>query len=323
MTTGSRLAVLRSPAFVACVLVLALNDHYLKGSGLLPGWFTGKLSDFAGLVVAPVLVVVLLGLSRKRARLACFALVAAVFAAIKLWPSAARGLERLTGSVGLDWRIWSDPTDLVAFVVLPLAWRLLAAHESRRPVVYGRPGWVVERLMAMVAMLACLATSSSYVELRSSLVVVNTTHHPIELQIFRPTEPLDCVAVAGDPQASILAEALSLDSCVTLEALDLAPLDLDWSRDRDGSEEHEPPPGSDRVCDAVLLRSPGLEDTLLFWNDVPKATFDQEGGVPPDDAQVVYLERIGDRLLAERPAVAQHWAADFSLPEVSCSEVSP
>ena len=31
--------------------VLVANDHFLKGSGLLPGWLTGKLSDLAGLVV--------------------------------------------------------------------------------------------------------------------------------------------------------------------------------------------------------------------------------------------------------------------------------
>src|SRR4051812_3923935 len=44
------------PAPLAAVLVLAVNDHLLKGSGLLPGWLTGKLSDFAGLFFFPVLL---------------------------------------------------------------------------------------------------------------------------------------------------------------------------------------------------------------------------------------------------------------------------
>jgi hypothetical protein len=35
--------------------VLLINDHVLKVVGVLPGWLTGKLSDVAGLIVAPVL----------------------------------------------------------------------------------------------------------------------------------------------------------------------------------------------------------------------------------------------------------------------------
>jgi hypothetical protein len=56
MTTRSHWAALRSPMFGAALSVLVLNDHWLKGAGLLPGWLTGKLSDFAGLIVAPILV---------------------------------------------------------------------------------------------------------------------------------------------------------------------------------------------------------------------------------------------------------------------------
>ena len=55
------------PLPIAAVLVLTLNDHVLKGSGLLPGWLTGKLSDFAGLFFFPLL---LAALARGAARLA-------------------------------------------------------------------------------------------------------------------------------------------------------------------------------------------------------------------------------------------------------------
>jgi len=39
---------------LAAVLVLAVNDHVLKGSGLLPDMVTGKLSDVAGLFFFPI-----------------------------------------------------------------------------------------------------------------------------------------------------------------------------------------------------------------------------------------------------------------------------
>ena len=40
--------------------MLLVNDHLLKGAGWPPRWLTGKLSDFAFLIVGPVLLVVLL-----------------------------------------------------------------------------------------------------------------------------------------------------------------------------------------------------------------------------------------------------------------------
>ena len=42
---------LRHPAFVAALLMLVVNDHVLKGAGLLPGAVTGKLSDLAWIIL--------------------------------------------------------------------------------------------------------------------------------------------------------------------------------------------------------------------------------------------------------------------------------
>ena len=71
--TGKRAAVRHPVAgsvvvigLYVALLTLAINDHVLKGGGLLPGWLTGKLSDFAGLVVLPVVLAVLL---RVRSRI--------------------------------------------------------------------------------------------------------------------------------------------------------------------------------------------------------------------------------------------------------------
>lgn len=56
---GGRTAWLGRPWFILAVLLLALNDHVLKENW--PGWFTGKLSDFAGLVIIGTLLSILVG----------------------------------------------------------------------------------------------------------------------------------------------------------------------------------------------------------------------------------------------------------------------
>ena len=58
MTTGVSVRALASPGFALALVVLVLNDHVLKTA--YPGWITGKLSDVAGLVLAPLLLGVLL-----------------------------------------------------------------------------------------------------------------------------------------------------------------------------------------------------------------------------------------------------------------------
>lgn len=57
---------LAHPWWWAALVLLVLNDHFFKGSGLLPTGVTGKLSDFAGLVVAPPLLCALVS-ARTRA----------------------------------------------------------------------------------------------------------------------------------------------------------------------------------------------------------------------------------------------------------------
>lgn len=114
------------------LLVLVVNDHLLKGSGLLPGWLTGKLSDVAGLFFFPLLLVALLHLAgrwwgfsvRRTHTLAAGLLTATVFAAIQLSDVAvaayAFALELLPV---IYWHqapsITPDPTDLLT---LPAVW---------------------------------------------------------------------------------------------------------------------------------------------------------------------------------------------------------
>jgi hypothetical protein len=141
---------LLSPAAVLAVAVLLVNDHVLKRA--YPGWVTGKLSDVAGLVFFPLLLVSAWELCARRApslralAVACAA-TALVFVAVKLWPPAGacyrwglavaqwpfRALAALGRGAGLPSlapvSLVRDPTDLLALPALALAW----AAGRRRP----------------------------------------------------------------------------------------------------------------------------------------------------------------------------------------------
>jgi hypothetical protein len=121
---------------VAAMALVALNDHVLKGAGLLPGWLTGKLSDFAGLYFAPLLVAELWTLARPtpeaRAVLRRVLWAAGgfglLFTAIKTSPEAGALYDTFCSALlRRPARNTVDPTDLMALVMLGVA-----VWEARR-----------------------------------------------------------------------------------------------------------------------------------------------------------------------------------------------
>lgn len=187
------------PLPLAAVGLLALNDHALKGSGLLPGALTGKLSDFAGLFFFPLLLAAAVrGLSRavrrrdvedRRSLAAAVAIATALgFAAVKLVPAANALVESTWG------RMVMDPSDLWALpmVGLAAAWMLrapscgaaaLQARSDRR-----------RALDLTAVLLAGLASAA-------------TSQQPVPPP--PPPPPPSPVAVAEDPSCV----ALSIDTC--------------------------------------------------------------------------------------------------------------
>lgn len=117
--------------FVVSLLALIANDHFFKGS-IFGGAVTGKVSDFAGLIVAPVMLVAAYSLVWRRlpggvSFWALFLAAPLVFSLINMFPEAARVMENLIAVFSggaIAWKIWSDPSDLAALVVLPLAYRV-------------------------------------------------------------------------------------------------------------------------------------------------------------------------------------------------------
>src|SRR5690606_1318058 len=141
-----------------------VNDHALKGAGVLPGALTGKLSDVAGLVVAPWVLAVLLRATTRRAVALAHVLVGVGFSAINLSPTCARAVEALTAYTPVPWRITVDPTDLAALPALALSFfvlgevaRRLAGERRLRAL---QPAWrqAARATTLSLGLAACVAT---------------------------------------------------------------------------------------------------------------------------------------------------------------------
>ena len=142
-------AWLLHPLPLAAILVTAANDHLLKGSGLLPGWLTGKLSDFAGLFFFPLLVAAVLRAKTARARTIVVVATGALFAAFKLSPRACAWIAPIAG-------VTPDATDLIALPMLAVAWWWMA--RWRPSPRWNGPAWT-RTLVLGGAALTSAATS--------------------------------------------------------------------------------------------------------------------------------------------------------------------
>jgi hypothetical protein len=139
------------PTAIASLSLLLVNDHLLKER--YANAVTGKLSDFAGLVFMPILLIALAEVGRAALGrrpwgvtiptvTACVLLVGATFILVKTWAPATRVYGAGSGLVG--WVIEAiraqaqgsalprvpavhvvrDPTDLFALVALVCPWSI-------------------------------------------------------------------------------------------------------------------------------------------------------------------------------------------------------
>ncbi len=166
-SSGHTLAWLGHPVTMLAVALLLLNDHLLKG--LWPGPITGKLSDLAGLTMAPPLLALLLRCPPPLAILT----TGTLFTLMKTTTIGAETASWLW-SLFIPSRVVADPTDLIALPALGLAW-LTWRQTARRPPV--RLPHAL--LIVPVALFAATATSpvqpppsATAVEVHGAAVVV-------------------------------------------------------------------------------------------------------------------------------------------------------
>ena len=132
------------PAYIVSLGLLAFNDGWLKGNG--PSWLSGKLSDFAGLFFAPILLLVLIELLPPlqksdyftSRRVASYGAIGFVFAAAQVSDIGAKVYEgvflpaRWLPTWADGFALTQDPTDLVALMALAASyvWSSRALREQ-------------------------------------------------------------------------------------------------------------------------------------------------------------------------------------------------
>ncbi|HJL18391.1 MAG TPA: hypothetical protein RMH99_22195 [Sandaracinaceae bacterium LLY-WYZ-13_1] len=258
---------LRHPVWWAALALLVINDHVLKGADLVPAWLTGKLSDFAGLVVAPVLLSALLGSRGPRRRAFAFAAVGGWFAAANLFAPVAAATSTAAAWVGLSWTLWVDPTDLVALAALPLAWHVASADRALAPRAWG------ERLALGLGVAACVASPPPDPTWNTAAFLVNRTDEPIEVRVRWVEASVDCDAAEERFAELLPRDVFEAGTTFTVGAHETLPLD----RSVVGGSAGDPgPPAGDAGtpsgpvhrggCDVVILGAEGLPETVVYWS---------------------------------------------------------
>ncbi len=164
--------------FLLGLFVLILNDHLLKAT--YGNWFTGKLSDVAGLLILPMFLKYLFSISTKRSVL--FTIVFFIF-----WKSPFSQVFIDTfNSVGL-YKIGRvvDYTDFIAFLVLPLSIYVLdniEKFEIKLQTVMMRK--LATHSLLFVSIFAFFATSQEADDIEPIALLSNCCFtEPVELNV--------------------------------------------------------------------------------------------------------------------------------------------
>lgn len=131
--------LLLHPVHLVALVVLAVNDHWLKGAW--PGTVSGKLSDVAGLIVLPVVIIGAVELLLRR--IVGRGVIASVaggcaagFAAVQLWPAATHAFAAGLGA--LQWLASGTVDPRLPVAVTPDAGDLLTMPAAVVVVLVAR-----------------------------------------------------------------------------------------------------------------------------------------------------------------------------------------
>lgn len=256
--------VLLHPAWLGALALLALNDHVLKSSGLLPGALTGKLSDFAGLFLAPALLAVIVGVKTRRAWICAHLLIGLVFAALQLSPFVAAAWSQLFSAFGLGWTTTMDVSDLMACVALVASFHLWTPHalETRSlSAQLARPwrrGATVGVALTGVMVSAATSPPPDFEEFYPDFSAQAYLHNQSDLNLsvllrpIREEVALDCAAISLDPGALLPESAFASAERWDMPARTAINVWTTWTQ---------------RECYAVLVSGDTFPAFIMFWDE--------------------------------------------------------
>lgn len=311
------------PLWLVSLGLLVINDHFLKGSGILPAVITGKLSDFAGLIVAPALLAVLLRLSSRQSFVLAHIATGVVFAGIKVFPSFAHAFETIAGLGPFAWHITVDPTDLVALPALLVSYQVfVAAMQQPLPE---RP--MVQRGLIMAGSVACMATSQNPEPFEpcpdpiacgaipresAALVIGNNTETQrlVRVRPFKPSVQYSCADLLKDPTTALSRELFGPAEAWLLEPARGLPL---LAKSPNG-------------CAAYLVDADGLSPTLVAWSssEFPDSELSTATAAPDGNTMIsLALDTNGKLALLDHVAVFAAPALEEPEQTGVCAPLDP
>lgn len=187
-----RLHLLRTPLFLGALLLLLLNDFYLKSA--FHNALTGKLSDFAGLFVFVVFWTAFF----PRLRTFIFVFTAAFFTFWKL-PFSDGFIDSWNALLPLHLSRVTDLTDLFALLVLIPAWPFTMRDAETKTIRFLHPA-----LPALLSFFAFMATSEGPKDFRQKIdkhyelyAPTLENHGQIELRYDEKTKISSTILEAG------------------------------------------------------------------------------------------------------------------------------
>jgi len=211
------------PGWWFALALLLVNDHLLKGAGIVPGWLTGKLSDFAFLVVLPILAATLLPVRLPGRRLVAFAVVVGIFVAAKVSLPATNALLALLAGVGIRWQMRPDPTDLIALFILPVSWRIAGSGWAGNRIPLRR---LLQFIGLVLGAAACAATEPATIDSYHSPYFVNAIAKNETVAFTWVLRAVGCEIALSDLAASLTSDDLDDPRTATFASGQVAALDV-------------------------------------------------------------------------------------------------
>ena len=307
---------LRHPLWWMMLVLLLCNDFVLKSAGILPGWLTGKLSDFAGLMVFPLFVALIFGaFGGRRIVWAVLHIVTAVgFIALKTIPAVGNAYVQTLGLLGIQGQVWYDITDLLALVCLPVSFLV---YPRLHPLFGLSRQNLVRAAAVAVAGFACVAsggaaaprTLTSYNGdlMISDLMFINGTKGEISVQVSKLKD-----GIAVDCSQPVVAENFNDKQFTSIGS---------WNQNSGEATTLLPTatrkPG-EKKCNVVKLTINNIESLLVVWDSekLPMTDVPIHYDLPvtpnniPNNAIVLHRENNDYYILTKGDFVISYWRRD-------------
>ncbi|MDU1889395.1 MAG: hypothetical protein E6767_01790 [Dysgonomonas sp.] len=159
-----------NPYFITGLIILLLNDFYLKYE--YGNFLTGKLSDFAGLLIFPMFVAALIPKLRKY-----ISFITAIGFIIWKLPLFTPVIDQINLLLPITIHRVVDYSDYIALLILPLS-HYLINHSEKYTVVLNKFKYVSHFALLAIAFFAFCATSVRplYWEAPKGTILINKSY---------------------------------------------------------------------------------------------------------------------------------------------------